>query len=193
MKNITRFFKGFLPKTPNAKGTFIALFATIIISLVTIVLIVLSFVLTLVFKVDTNSLDSLINELFPLSFFLVPLTLALHSFQRSEENAFNPGPEGFRPSRQLDQLIYKEYVKRCNSMNIKPVANKRARFTTDSCDTKHLQNLVPNAFVFEQNVAKQLFTAKYTYNGSEFETICGSSEMAICMAFLKSCNHKDVC
>lgn len=98
----------------------------------------------------------------------------------------------FFPSRELDKLIFDEYSKRCKEMGLLPSAKESARFTTVPKDADILRRLVTTQCTVEENIAKQLYKCEYTYNEKISSATCETREMAICIAFLRSCSHKSV-
>lgn len=134
-----------------------------------------------------------------LSMFCLVIGLTLEIMRMQHNIGRHQSIGGYFPSRDLDSDIHDEYLKRYNPMKrdlgLKNAPKNASKYTSRIQDAERLINLLPNpvedGYCIE-NKARRSFTCTYIYNGKPYSGTSGSKEMAICIAFLRSCDNKDV-
>jgi hypothetical protein len=89
---------------------------------------------------------------------------------------------GYIPSKELNELVKTHVNKRGGSFS------SNINFVNSWNDAEKLKALVEHSECIV-NIATKEVTCKVSYRNSEFTAISASKEMALCIAFLKSCGE----
>lgn len=95
---------------------------------------------------------------------------------------------GYIPSKELNQLVKKHYLRRGGKIDNKLIGEMN--FTKNRDDSKKLEDLLESCDFGTPNIARNEFHCKIQYDGQCYEATSASEEMALCIAFLKSCDVK---
>lgn len=88
---------------------------------------------------------------------------------------------GYIPNKELNELVKLHYLKRHG------ILTPKMNFVNNWNHTVKLKDFVDRC-EFEENVAKHTTRCKVEYAEHQYEAVSASKEMALCIAFLKSCN-----
>lgn len=127
-------------------------------------------------------------------FFAIGVTMTLYSLlhsidaktmaRRYQREALHQAIGGYIPTKQLNDLIRLQFFKNGGTIS----RDKSEDYVTKRRDTEKLLNLV-DSYKITKNISKQIVLCEIERNGSVFSAISVNEEMAICIAFLKSCGE----
>lgn len=92
---------------------------------------------------------------------------------------------GYIPSDKLNVLVWKHFLRQGGI--VKRI--EKENFISKWKDTEKILIFTDN-FVLEENISKQIAYCEIERNGDFYKAISASKEMALCIAFLKSCGVK---
>lgn len=117
---------------------------------------------------------------------VIGLLLAHESMVRSQKNENNNLHlyiGGYIPSKKLNNLIISHVLRKGDSIT------RKTDFVSDWKYTKQLINFLDSCD-FAEDIPRQKITCKVTLGDKEFIATSATKEMALCIAFLKSCESE---
>ncbi|MBO0587584.1 MULTISPECIES: hypothetical protein [unclassified Sporosarcina] len=132
---------------------------------------------------------------FSVSIFSLSMALTLAILKMQDNFSSHQAIGGYLPSRELDGVIHDWYIHRYRLTGIKKAhgLKRPAKYTKSEKDAKRLISLLPeHDGSCKKNKARGSYTCTYIYRGKKFTATSASREMAICIAFLRSCDYPDV-
>jgi len=106
------------------------------------------------------------------------------SGNKFEKKIMHQNIGGYIPTKKLDALVSFYVIKKGGTIN-----RLKKNFTTNRKHAEQLKYFFDSCD-FEKNIPKQKVTCKVSIDGNQYEAISVSEEMALCIAFLKSCGYK---
>jgi len=120
------------------------------------------------------------------SFFLAySFSLISNLIEKTKHNeSLHQAIGGYIPNKELNELVKKHFLWRGGTIRSSFPSMK---FTTKWKDTERLKSVVDSC-TFNTIIAQNKVICKVEYKGQVYQAASASKEMALCIAFLKSCN-----
>lgn len=131
--------------------------------------------------------------MFTVSSFSISVALTLAVVMSQDISSRHQAIGGFIPSRELDNEVHKAYMRRFTEQRIVHGLNPFCplKYTTNEGHANLLKRFSTGCST-EYNSVTASYTCKFDYKEANYTVTSAYHEMAICIAFLKSCGHKDL-